>query len=164
LDNYSLAYILKNKENKTIVLSESFVHDKSSMFGRSNLQVTLQRQESNGYFVCFIEEGVYLKNKLKKEELIAKRKQEEQTKLAKEKANKENNKAYCIKEFGEQQGKIIAEGKVTIGMDKKMCKAAWGNPFKIDTTTTAEGVLELWHYSWKKNLYFENGTLVRIES
>ena len=71
---------------------------------------------------------------------------------------------YCINKYGNEKGKLIANGKVTIGMTKEMCKDAWGTPIDLHKTTTKIGTDEHWYYSWKYSLHFENGLLIRINN
>ena len=61
-----------------------------------------------------------------------------------------------IKKYGTKFGSLIAEGDVTIGMNKKMVKDAWGLPDHINTTTGSYGTHEQWVYG-NSYLYFKNG-------
>jgi len=67
-----------------------------------------------------------------------------------------------INKYGNIYGELIANGKVKIGMTKEMCKAAWGNPFNINKTTTANNVMEIWNYINRK-LIFLNSKLIEIQ-
>lgn len=74
------------------------------------------------------------------------------------------DKAAYIKEYGEKNGTLIANGQVVIGMTKEMCVAAWGRPTNVNTTTTASGTRDQYVYRDKNAyLYFENGKLVTIQ-
>lgn len=61
-----------------------------------------------------------------------------------------------IKKYGTKFGSLVAEGDVTIGMNKKMVKDAWGLPDHINTTTGSYGTHEQWVYG-NSYLYFKNG-------
>lgn len=53
---------------------------------------------------------------------------------------------------------------VSIGMTKdEVLSNGWGNPQKINKTTTASGTSEQWVYSGYRYLYFEDGILVTIQ-
>ena len=53
----------------------------------------------------------------------------------------------------------------TIGMTKEEArKSTWGEPQKINTTTTRYGVHEQWVYSGNRYLYFDNGILTSIQN
>lgn len=123
-NKYSIFYVLKNEKGETIALE--------------NLQVdpnSIVRQKEN-----FVLERDFIKmeeeKKLKGEELLAKQKQEEIKKQANEKALEEKRKvlhakykAECVAKFGQNNGELIADGKVRIGMSVEMCKASWGHLF-----------------------------------
>lgn len=104
----------------------------------------------------WITKEAYNKNMHEKELQEQKLKQEQQ-------AEEERDREQLINKFGQHNGELIAEGKVKIGMTPEMCRLAWGEPWDIEKTTTAAGTKEHWFYSWKYNLYFENGVLVKIE-
>jgi len=74
------------------------------------------------------------------------------------------DKAAYIKQYGEKNGTLIANGQVAIGMNKEMCVAAWGRPTTVNTTTTANGTRDQYVYrDTNSYLYFENGKLVTIQ-
>lgn len=53
---------------------------------------------------------------------------------------------------------------VQIGMSRMGAMLSnWGNPEKINKTTTASGVREQWVYGEGRYLYFENGVLTAIQ-
>jgi hypothetical protein len=61
---------------------------------------------------------------------------------------------------------IIGDKKISIGMTSTQVKAAWGRPYKINTTDTAYGTREQWVMSDSYNssyLYFDNGILKSIQ-
>ena len=94
---------------------------------------------------------------------MAKRKQEELLKKENERKIIESRRKECISKFGDQNGELIAQGKVKIGMTTEMCKYAWGKPIWTSKTTTSNRVSEDWYYGFISSLHFENGFLKRIE-
>jgi len=73
-----------------------------------------------------------------------------------------NNK--LIKKYGQQNSKLIIEGKVRIGFTKQMCIESWGEPEEINKTSGSYGVHEQWVYGNGNYLYFENGVLRTIQN
>ncbi|TAE40874.1 MAG: hypothetical protein EAY66_01765 [Sphingobacteriales bacterium] len=116
--------------------------------------------------------------------LREKRKQEEELKkqIAEEKMQKQQNviqskknsastaqakkirRENLIKKYGINQGTLIADGKVAVGMTKEMCIASWGRPQDINRTTGTFGVHEQWVYNLKSYLYFEKDILTTIQN
>lgn len=115
----------------------------------------------------FIEEHAYIKQeaeyKMKKEQLVAKHKQEEKDRIDKERKEKELFKLECVKIYGSEKGELIAQGKVKIGMTQDMCKTAWGTPLWKNKVTTRHGVSEVWYYGIGYSLHFEDKILVLID-
>lgn len=115
----------------------------------------------------FIEEQNYIKReaekKLQKEQLLTKKRQEEQVRNEIKRKNIEKRHLESISLFGQQNGELIAQGKVKIGMTKEMCQYAWGKPLWLNKTTTEKGIFENWFYFLGYSLHFENGSLTRIE-
>ncbi len=108
-----------------------------------------------------------IKEELKNQKIEERLKREEEDKKKREKEWAENDRKFrqeCINEFGAKFGNYIADGKVIIGMTKKMCRLSWGSPRDINTTTTNYGKNEQWVYSLKHYLYFENGKLTAIQN
>lgn len=92
--------------------------------------------------------------------------QEKQRKAddAEEKRIAAAQKKEYIAKFGQQNGTLVAQGKVAIGMTKEMCVAAWGSPEDTHTTITAGRTREQWVYSTMRSyLYFEGNKLVAIQ-
>jgi hypothetical protein len=138
--SYEMYYILDNDQNEQIALK--------------NL---------NGY----IEENDYLKReqdkKLQEHQLLAKLEQE---KILNEKLANDAFLKYreeCIKLFGQQNGELIASGKVKIGMNKEMCMKAWGIPYWTDKVTSNYSITEDWYYGFGYSLHFEDGILKVID-
>lgn len=67
-------------------------------------------------------------------------------------------------ELEKEKEKKKSQG-VTIGMTKQqVLDSMWGEPEKINTTTTKYGVSEQWVYPNGNYLYFENGKLTAIQN
>ena len=143
---YTLKYILKDSLGKMIAINN------------------LEHAQSN---LSFILEDIFkekeIEKKLKQNEIVEKRKNEENKRRNEERKEKENRKAECINKYGQRKGELIAEGKVRLGMTSEMCKTAWGECFYRNKTTIAEGIFEVWYYGWGESLHFANGILKRIE-
>lgn len=75
----------------------------------------------------------------------------------------EKRKVALAKKYGNTNAALILEGKVRIGMTKKMCIEAWGNPIDKNSTTGSYGTHEQWVYRGGSYLYFENGILTTIQ-
>ena len=76
-----------------------------------------------------------------------------------EKQSKANN---YIKKFGKVYGPLVEQGKVKIGMTKKMCEESWGNNHNSYKTTNSSGEKDVWNYSNSRSLVFANGILEKI--
>lgn len=66
-----------------------------------------------------------------------------------------------ISNFGKEYGTLIFQGKVKIGMSKKMCEESWGITNSKQKITDNSGVSEVWRYN-KGTLVFKNGILTKI--
>lgn len=60
----------------------------------------------------------------------------------------------------------ISKNRIQIGMDEEQVKAAWGRPYRVNTTTTAYGTHEQWvmHEMGSTYVYFENGICTSIQN
>ena len=171
--DYEITYVFRNEKN-TIALV-----DLNSTL-ESNLRVTPYSsitdigyisqegsRKGESFVFSFILKDVYTKQEkdkqIKKAELLAKQNIEKQKILNKNRIEKENFKSYCINKFGRENGEIIAQQIVKIGMTVEMCEVAWGKPFDKSSTITSDQKVEIWSYGWKRSLYFVNGVLNRIE-
>jgi len=138
--SYKIHYILMNDKNEQVALT--------SLKG-------------------FIEKSSYLKreadSKLQQEQLLQKQKQEEIRKKEEERIAWERHKNECIRLFGQKEGELIAQGKVSINMTMDMCKYSWGNPLWTSRSITEYLTYEVWYYGLGYSLHFENGILKRIE-
>ncbi len=74
---------------------------------------------------------------------------------------KEQSDGY-LEKFGEKIWNTILAEKVSIGMTKEMCELSWGEPQKVNKTTTNNGIREQWVY-YANYLYFEDGILTSIQ-
>ncbi|OWP85598.1 hypothetical protein BWK60_13270 [Flavobacterium covae] len=101
--------------------------------------------------------------KLLQAQLIAKNKKLKQIETEKRLAKEKEYLNKCITMFGDYYGNLVYNSYIVIGMTKEMCEMSWGKPFDKSTIIYKNITKEYWYYSWKKNLYFENGKLVRIE-
>ncbi len=139
-----IIYILKNNQEEQITLS--------------------LKSLSSG----FIKEEDYnkreMEKKLQSQQLLAKQKKEELIKKENERLVYELERKDCIAKFGLENCELIVQGNVKIGFSKEMCEKAWGKPFDIYKTTTANGTYEDWYFGWKYSLHFSNGLLYKIEN
>ncbi len=91
---------------------------------------------------------------------------------AERKAKEEAERKEREKKEAEEKAKREAEEKarkksqgVTIGMSKQdVLDSSWGEPLRINTTTTKYGVHEQWVYGGGNYLYFDNGKLTSIQN
>ena len=56
------------------------------------------------------------------------------------------------------------DGYVRIGWTKEMCMESWGEPKRINKTTSKYSISEQWVYDSGSYLYFESGKLVTIQN
>jgi len=81
----------------------------------------------------------------------------------KRKAAEEERKAELIRRFGIENGTKVAQGQVALGMNKAMCREAWGAPFRQQVTKNMAGTTEVWYYSQgSRRLVFANDKLVEF--
>ncbi len=91
-------------------------------------------------------------------------------KVAKGFKSTQNRRAFNLKQkygWNDDDCATVASGRIRIGMNKDMVRAAWGHPDDINRTTTSYGVHEQWVYgtSYSRNyVYFEDGTLTSIQN
>lgn len=81
----------------------------------------------------------------------------------KEKQRKEEFQNGMIAKYGLENGRLVGNKRIAIGMTKEMCKDAWGSPMDSYSTTTKYGKSEVWCYNYKTRVYFYNGKVVRID-
>ena len=87
--------------------------------------------------------------------------------IFKEQNQQEQNAAkirldQLMKRYGDQYGKEIYEGRVSLGMTKEMCEEAWGTTLNRRSYTNSSVKIELWKYVGFGKLYFTNGKLSDI--
>ena len=78
-------------------------------------------------------------------------------------AEKAKKSKELTKKYGAANAKLILDGKIKIGMSKAMCKASWGEPSNINTSTGSWGTHEQWVYG-NSYVYFENGRITSIQN
>ncbi|MHC4983783.1 MAG: hypothetical protein ACYTF6_11550, partial [Planctomycetota bacterium] len=66
--------------------------------------------------------------------------------------------------WNEKTWSAIKGGRVFVGMRSEQARLSWGEPEKINRTTTAQGTREQWVYDRDQCLYFENGVLTAIQN
>ena len=105
---------------------------------------------------------------LKQKELEKLQNAEKEKRLAEEKARKEKERLelekMIINKYGEYYGGFIIKGQVILGMSTEMCRYAWGEPSRINTTIVEGLKSEQWVYSLYSYLYFDNGKLTAIQN
>lgn len=105
---------------------------------------------------------------LKQKELEKLQNAEKEKRLAEEKARKEKERLefekMIINKYGEYYGGFIIKGQVILGMSTDMCRYAWGEPSRINTTIVEGIKSEQWVYSLYSYLYFDNGKLTAIQN
>lgn len=142
-DSYYLKpfYFLR-KDDKEIKLSLEYGAVENHMMLETEYKRLQSEQQKN--------------EELREKELLAeKAKREEQRKYY---------KAKCIARWGQKMGSLVADGKVVLGMTKKMCNESWGTPIDVNTTIVRGITSEQWVYSLGTYLYFENGKLTAIQN
>jgi hypothetical protein len=119
--------------------------------------------------------AVFLNEEFSGSSLVISKFKSEDERLAEIKAanekEKRNVEAYklrrteMIKKYGVKFGPLIADREVAIGMNKKMCVDAWGEPDHINVTSTnTTGRHEQWVYNLRSYIYFDNNVLTAIQS
>jgi hypothetical protein len=137
--------------------SQDSVYDVFCLLGNDKSEQMQLRPPSDKYGRNFITEQEYT--------WLDHADRNEKDEMLKAKSEKlEKYKSECINKFGKHSGELVAQGKIEIGMTSEMCKTAWGAPWDISKTTTSSIIKETWFYNWKYKLYFENGSLVKIEN
>jgi len=121
------------------------------------------------YFGYFSDGTFILESEFLRREAEKKKKEEELQReiLAEQKKQDEERKQFvnrCIAKFGQKSGALIADGKVTIGMSREMCRTAWGEPIDINKTIVRGLTSEQWVYGWGTYLYFDNSVLTAIQN
>jgi hypothetical protein len=104
---------------------------------------------------------------LQSQELAQQKAKEEQEKKIREVEQQKAAQEFrqdCINKYGAKYGNHISEGKVLIGMTKEMCRLAWGDPNRVNKTTTSSGTIEQWVYSLRHYLYFTADKLTAIQN
>ncbi len=117
----------------------------------------------------------------KADEIVQKRKANEEAELKKRKAEeetelKEAEKALTPKakrirskhpEWSIDDCEMIAKGEIRVGMTADKVIAAWGKPYQVNKTTTDNGIHEQWVMNSglpSSYVYFENGVCTTIQN
>lgn len=79
-------------------------------------------------------------------------------------AAKNKRKADLTRQYGTSTANLILQGKIRIGMTKKMCRDSWGTPDDINKTTTAYGTNEQWVYGYSYVYFDEKGQITAIQN
>ncbi|HAW08738.1 MAG TPA: hypothetical protein DCW42_06165 [Bacteroidetes bacterium] len=97
----------------------------------------------------------------KKSDEIARKTEKQKSKQNKIDALKKKHPSWSAKDC-----ETILAGKVRIGMDVEQCRESWGNPDRMNNTTTAYGTDTQWCYGdfCSSALYFHNGILRTIQN
>ena len=82
----------------------------------------------------------------------------------KEKQRKEEFQNGMIAKYGLENGQLIGNRRIKIGMTQEMCRDAWGKPINTYRTTTKYGQREVWCYNYKTRVYFFDGKIVQIDN
>lgn len=69
---------------------------------------------------------------------------------------------YLISKFGESFGRIIADGKVSIGMSEEMVLEAWGYPETRFRHIDANQTVTVWYYGITTQIKFVDGKITSI--
>lgn len=67
------------------------------------------------------------------------------------------------KDWDRETCKLIAQGKIQIGMATDQVRAAWGRPKSINSTVYSFGTHEQWVYGVGQYVYFENGVMTSLQ-
>ena len=81
-----------------------------------------------------------------------------------EKQRKEAFLNSMIAKYGSENGQLVGNKRIAIGMTKEMCKDAWGMPMDSYRTTTKYGQSDVWCYNYKTRVYFFDGKVVKIDN
>lgn len=112
----------------------------------------------------FKEKQEYIKQK----EIERIQKEERERLLAETKKQQEKERLEFEKmiknKYGEYYGNLIIKQQVVIGMSDEMCRYAWREPLRINTTIVEGLKSEQLVYSLYSYLYFDNGILTAIQN
>lgn len=69
-------------------------------------------------------------------------------------------------EWDAEDCNTIGEGKIRLGMTKAMVRAAWGSPYRVNTTHASYGTHEQWvmHEMGSSYVYFEDGICTSVQN
>lgn len=147
----------------------SFIESKDSYYlkcfyflkkGDKEVKIGLESKLLREYFML---ETEFKQQKIEKQRKEEERKKEEEERQKIVEQERITFKKECIAKWGQKMGGYIADGKVLLGMNKKMCIVAWGKPININRTMVSGLISEQWVYGWGTYLYFNNGKLTAIQ-
>lgn len=84
--------------------------------------------------------------------------------MAKDIAAKSKRKADLNRKYGASTANLILQGKIRIGMTKKMCRDSWGEPDNINKSITTYGTSEQWVYGYSYVYFDEKGQITTIQN
>lgn len=84
--------------------------------------------------------------------------------MAKDIAAKSKRKADLTRKYGASTANLILQGKIRIGMTKKMCRDSWGEPDSINKSITTYGTSEQWVYGYSYVYFDEKGQITTIQN
>jgi hypothetical protein len=70
---------------------------------------------------------------------------------------------YLLSALASKEVEQVKKGIISIGMSKNAARLSWGEPEKINATTTKYGLHEQWIYKGHQYVYFENDVLTSIQ-
>ncbi|MBP2617976.1 hypothetical protein [Chryseobacterium jejuense] len=125
-----------------------------------NYSVVLDIDKLRKSFITEVQyDKIQEEKKIAEAEKIKQEKADEQKRIAEDKKSKQ----LYINKYGAKLGSLIADNKVAIGMNREMCRLAWGEPLDINRITMKGYAHEQWVYGFGTYLYFNNGILSTIQ-
>lgn len=167
--NNDLFYIVFDRSkpvDKTIGISFDICEDNQRKLEeeRKKYRMLKLEEEKKQQEEKFIQDQI---EKLKREKDEANRRvQDSIARELKIEYNKVNYKKYILelnRKYGKVNTKLILDGKVKIGWNKKMCIESWGEPMSVNRTLFKDVVTEQWVYDIGTYLYFKNNILTAIQ-
>lgn len=163
IDKYYLAYRLTNEIGESIIYkNEKQLLDHFEFIDLYKKRINDKKIEIEKQQKIKQNNEINDKSKQKQKEEEYRVEQEKTSKIKNEKELIFRNKMISL--YGNKIGSQIADGKVSIGMSKKLCEIAWRNMSHMKKTTILKGkTFEIWTSYFDNRLYFENDALIRID-
>ena len=145
--------------------------EKNAYYTEKQLAAEARRQKEIADSTARAEKLAAAQAKKEQEDAIRKKQQQEAAARQKKAQEEEaaataqryaQRAAYLTSKYGDNNARLILQGKVKIGWSKEMCRESWGDPRDINRTTTATTVHEQWVYN-SRYLYFENVILTTLQ-